>query len=38
MGAGRVIPRHHQIEAAIRNGEQRFAAIGCATATFPRCR
>src|SRR5262249_4580355 len=32
---GRVIPRDHRLEAAIRNGEIRFAAIGCARCHIP---
>jgi CxxC motif-containing protein (DUF1111 family) len=32
---GRVIPRDDDIEDAIRNGEARFAAIGCASCHVP---
>jgi hypothetical protein len=32
---GRVIPRQHQVEAAILNGQVRFAAIGCARCHVP---
>ncbi|MCA8975031.1 MAG: thiol oxidoreductase [Planctomycetes bacterium] len=32
---GRVIPRDHEIEAAIRRGEELFTAIGCAACHVP---
>ncbi len=32
---GRVIPRHDQIERAVRLGERQFAAIGCASCHTP---
>jgi hypothetical protein len=32
---GRVIPRDRALEAAIRNGERKFASIGCAVCHIP---